>query len=570
MEVNETLTPLQRFWRLLKPDMPEIRNIYAYAIFSGLISLSLPLGIQAIVNLIQGGEVNTAWIVLVIFVVLGVAATGVLQILQLRITENIQQKIFTRSAFELAYRIPNIRLEKLYNHYAPELMNRFFDTITVQKSLSKILIDFSTASFNVIFGLILLSIYHPFFIFFSLLLLLTAYVIIRYSASSGLRTSLQESKHKYRVAHWLEEVARTSVTFKLSGTSDLSLKKVDGRVSDYLEARESHFRILVRQFGHLVFFKVLVATGLLAIGGVLVMDERMNIGQFVAAEIIVLLVMSSIEKIIVSMETIYDMLTSLEKIGYVTDLELERVSPENPIKRHSNSGMSVELQDVSFAYPDAKQHAIREISTQIDSRDRVVILGGSGSGKSSLLHVIAGLYEAQNGNLLYDGVPVNSLDLEELRTEIGDCLSEELIFEGTILENITMGRPAATMDNVEWAVRSVGLSDFIKSLPEGYNTMLKPLGKTLVRGTVQQILIARAIVERPRLLLLEHTFANLAPETCNSIIDFLTSDENEWTLVAVTKDPYFVAKSTKVIVLDEGKAAFQGTYKQYQNTLKGK
>ena len=211
MNNNETqLTPTKRFWKLLKPDSEEIKNIYVYAVFSGLVSLSLPLGIQAIVNLIQGGQISTSWIILVIVVILGIGLTGLLQIFQLGITENLQQRIFTRAAFEFAYRIPRIRLDALYKQYAPELANRFFDTLTVQKGLSKILIDFSSASLQIVFGLILLSLYHPFFVLFSFILVLLVYVIIRFTAKRGLETSLTESKYKYKIAHWLEELARTN------------------------------------------------------------------------------------------------------------------------------------------------------------------------------------------------------------------------------------------------------------------------------------------------------------------------------------------------------------------------
>ena len=321
---NKKLTPLNRFWRLLQPDSKEIKNVYIYAIFAGLISLSLPLGIQAIINLIQGGQISTSWIILVIFVILGVGLTGILQVFQLRITEDLQQKIFTRAAFEFAYRIPRIKLEALYKKYAPELANRFFDILTVQKGLSKILIDFSSATLQILFGLILLSLYHPFFILFSLVLVILILAIIRFTAQRGLSTSLSESKHKYKIAHWLEELARTNITFKLAGESNIPLKRTNHRVKGYLTSREAHFKVLVQQYSLMIIFKVLIATGLLAIGGVLVFEQQMNIGQFVVAEIIILIVLSSVEKLIMSMETIYDVLTGLEKIGELTDMDLEK------------------------------------------------------------------------------------------------------------------------------------------------------------------------------------------------------------------------------------------------------
>jgi len=232
---SQVLRPIQRLWRLLKPDKKEITNVYVYSAFNGLVNLSLPLGIQAIINLIQGGQISTSWIVLVVLVVLGVALEGVMRIMQLRITENLQQKIFARGAFEFAYRIPKIKLEALYNQYAPELMNRFFDIFSVQKGLSKLLIDFSSASLQVIFGLILLSLYHPLFILFSIILIILLYLIFVLTAKKGLETSLEESKYKYQLAHWLEEIARSVISFKLSGETDLPSKKADIHVMKYLK-----------------------------------------------------------------------------------------------------------------------------------------------------------------------------------------------------------------------------------------------------------------------------------------------------------------------------------------------
>jgi len=275
--------------------------------------------------------VSTAWIVLVAFVTVGIAVSGLITIFQLRITENLQQKIFARAAFEFVFRVPRIKLEELYRFHAPELMNRFFDVVTVQKGLPKILIDFSSAGLYVIFGLILLSFYHPFFILFSLLLIALVYIIFRITVKKGLRTSLEESKHKYLLAHWLEEAARTNMTFKMAGNTDFPIQNSDRHVMSYLQARESHFKVLVQQYSLMIFFKVIVALGLLAIGGVLVMEQLMNIGQFVAAEIIIITVINSVEKLILSLETIYDVLTSLEKIDQLQldrRIALELVKPE--------------------------------------------------------------------------------------------------------------------------------------------------------------------------------------------------------------------------------------------------
>lgn len=550
---EEVLKPNQRFWKLLKPDKREIRNVYAYAIFNGLINLSLPLGIQAIVNLIQGGQMNTSWIILVAIVVLGVAISGALQIYQLRIVENLQQKIFSRAAFEFAYRIPRIKMEELYKHYAPELMNRFFDIMSVQKGLSKILIDFTASSMQVIFGLILLSLYHPFFVAFSLILVVLIAVIFKFTYKRGLQTSLKESKHKYKTAHWLEELARTETTFKLAGETDLPLDRTNKHVFDYLTYRESHFKVLVQQYSLMVVFKVIVALGLLAIGGILVMEQLMNIGQFVAAEIIILLIMSSVEKLIASLETIYDVLTSLEKVGQVTDLTLENQTGNSTSELCGQNGMELQLNDVTFFYPGKSKPNLSDINLHLKPGDRMVITGGNGAGKRSLLQLMAGLYEVQEGVVSFNGLPMGNLNLCNLRSSIGDYLSQEKLFEGSVFENIGMGRKNASFENIQWAVEALGLKPFIQSLPDGYESHIDPQGTKLPKSTVQKMLLARSIADKPKLLLLEYPLENLREEERKDIISFLTSPEQKWSLVVISRDPFFLQVANKVVVMKDGR-----------------
>ena len=281
---KDNMSPWERLIGLLQLEKKDVLQVVYYAVFSGLLSLTLPLGIQAIVNLIQGAQVSTSWIVLVVLVTLGVAFVGILQLMQMRIIETIQQRIFTRASFEFAYRFPKIKMNELRNNYPPELANRFFDVLTIQKGLAKILIDIPTAILQILFALILLSFYHPFFIAFGILLLILIYVVFKFTVQRGMETSLLESKFKYKVAHWIQEVARAVVSFKLSGKTSLALDKNDDLVEDYLKARESHFRILVIQFIQMVSFKVVVTAALLLIGGLLVLNQEMNIGAVIHLE----------------------------------------------------------------------------------------------------------------------------------------------------------------------------------------------------------------------------------------------------------------------------------------------
>lgn len=545
-------TPYQRFWLLLKPDQKEIYQVYTYAFFKGAIALSLPIGIQSIVNLIQGGQVSTSWMILVGIVVLGIAMGGYMQLMQMRITETIQQKIFTRAAFDFTYRIPKIKLESIYKHYAPELMNRFFDVLTLQKSLAKIIIDFSTAILQIIFGLILLSLYHPFFIIFSLLLILLVYGIIKYTAKKGLETSLNESKYKYKVVSWLEELARSKDSFRLSGNTNLPELKTDERVEGYLTYREDHFKVLKMQYILLLAFKVIIALGLLVVGGLLVLDQQMNIGQFIASEIIILLVIDSSEKIILNLENIFDILTSLEKVGQITDLELENLDQNSSLDHTMNEPLKVEIKNISFAYPGKEQNVLKNISFEFQAGKSYCLTGKNGSGKSTLLHLIAGLYQPQQGNVVINNYPIANYNINKLYRSFGNGLSEEKIFEGTLFENITLGRSGINQEQVDHILKSLFLNNYVQSLTRGLDTPIETSGHTLSESVIQKILIARSVVHQPKLVLLENHIDSIEENEKRAIIEFLTDKTNNWTLIAISNDNYFLGKVDHVINMQAG------------------
>lgn len=546
------LSPVKRFFNLLKVDKQDLFSVYIYALFNGIVSLSIPLGIQAIINFITAGEVSTSWIILVVIVIIGIAISGVLQIMQLSITENLQQKIFTRSAFEFAYRIPRIKLSAVDDKYVPELVNRFFDTLSVQKGLSKIIMDFSTATLQIVFGLILLSLYHPFFIMFSFILVLIVYLIFKYTTPKGIVTSLQESSFKYEVAHWLEEIARVNSTFKLAGETDLPLAKTDEKVKGYLTYRKAHFKTLLIQYINLVGFKILIAAGLLIIGGLLVINQQMNIGQFVASEIIIILVLASVEKLILSMETIYDVLTAIEKIGLVTDLELEKDKGEeiNDI----DYGLKLKTKGLSYRLKNIGQEVLilNNINFELNQGSSMCVCGLSGAGKSFLLQVISGLYDDFSGSVVINGYPIKSLCKENLRTHIGDNLSKEDIFKGTLFENISLGKSFVCKDDVKKASEIVGLCEYIESLPEGYNTMLLSEGKNLPKNIQLKIILARSIVGNPKLVLLEDNFMLLPENDKQRFINYLLDKNQKWTVITISNDKEIASRFDKILLLDKG------------------
>ncbi|MCF8321825.1 MAG: ATP-binding cassette domain-containing protein [Flavobacterium sp.] len=548
------MSPLKRFYNLLLLDKRDIMQLFFYAIFAGLISLSLPLGIQAIINFIQSGRVSVSWIVLVILVVIGVALVGFLSMMQLRITENLQQKIFVRSSFEFAGRIPKIKFEELYGIYPPELANRFFDTLAIQKGVSKLLIDFSAALLQIIFGVVLLSLYHPYFIVFGFMLIILLYYIFKLSYNPGLETSLFESKYKYKVAAWLQEMARNNFSFRNELNYDYALQKNDLLVTDYLKYREKHFNVVKRQFSQLIIFKVIITASLLSIGGYLVLAQEMNIGQFVAAEIIILLVIGSVEKIILGLETFYDVLTSVEKIGNVTDLKLEEESKANYTSCFS--AINLEIDNLSFKFPDSKNNVLKKLTLKIEQSEKIIVEGANGSGKTTLIRLLSGLIHPSSGSFYINDDTFQKMDLKQYRSQIGSVIYGETPFEGSILDNITFKDSSISQENLKWAVESVQLSSFIKTLPNGLDTIIFPQGRQLSASNAQKILLARSIVHKPKVLFYEDPTDTMDDKVANGIIDFITAPENKWTIIVSSKNPYWKTKCSRNLVMENGQIIF--------------
>ena len=538
------MKPIERFKSLIKADKKDVYQLLIYSIIGGLISLSIPLGIQAIINFIQAGKVSTSWIVLVIIVVTGVAFVGILKIMQFRITENIQQKIFVRSSFEFAFRFPKIKFEQLYNFSPPELANRFFDTINVQKGFSKLILEVSTAALQIIFGILLLSLYHPFFIFFGIILLILLYMIFKINFDSGLKTSLKESKYKYKVAHWLQEIARNNLSFKNGKLFEFSL-------NEYLQYRESHFKVLRRQFIQLTGFKVLISAGLLIIGGILVLSQQMNIGQFVAAEIVIITIIAAVEKLFYGLELFYDVITSLEKLGTVVDLELEKEKITTNYTLDIDE-INISTEQLTFQFPDADLPVLKDINLTINHGDRILIQGENGSGKTTLIRLLSRLIEPSTGTIFINNTNYKKFSFEEYRSKTGVITLNDSTFEGTIYENITCSCPTVSMNDVNEILEKLELTNLIKSLPLGLETTLLSEGKQINSSAVQKILLARVLITKPKILFLEEPVDKLDKLTAGKVIDILTDKSNPWTLVVISKSKYWKDKCNKIITLDKG------------------
>jgi ATP-binding cassette, subfamily B, bacterial len=552
-----TRNPISRILKVLKLEKQEISSIYFYAILNGLVQLSLPLGIQSIISFVLGGAISTSLVILIVLVVIGVLFNGFISVQQMKLIEKVQQKLFVRYSFEYANKIPKLNLKSVDNYYLPELVNRFFDTISLQKGISKLLLEIPTASIQILFGTILLSFYHPVFIAFSIVLILLVGIILYYTSPRGMSTSIEESDYKYRVAAWLEELARVIRSFKFSKGTQLNMKRTDEYVSGYLHARTAHFNVLKLQYWTLISFKVLITASMLIVGSILLINQQLNLGQFVAAEIVILLVLNSVEKLITHLDKVYDVLTSVEKLSKITDQDVDEdgkiMFPDK------NRGAGIQVQHLGFSYDNTP--ILKHITFAVEPGEKVAVMGAEGSGKSTLLRVLSGAYTEFEGGILIDNVPLKNYHSDSLRARTGILLSALDIFQGSLLDNITMGDDSISPNEIMDLSEKVGLKDFLEEQQEGFETVLDPIGKRLSRSIIQKILLLRALVNEPRLLLLEEPWTGLEADMASQIRDYLLSNK-ECTVFVATNDTEFASKCDKVLYLKDGQLTNNGNWDQ--------
>jgi ABC-type bacteriocin/lantibiotic exporter with double-glycine peptidase domain len=520
---SPTVSPWVRLSQLLRLEKNEVSQLYIYAIFSGLIGLSLPLGIQSVVTFIQAGQISTSWVVLVGLVILGVILSGVLQIMQLRITENIQQRIYTRYSFDFAYRFPRLHRLMMKDKNPNELMNRFFDIISLQKGIAKVLLDFTSSSLQIIFSLLVLSFYHPFFIAFSILLIILIYLIFRPMIRLGFQTSLAESKYKYQTAYWLQEIAKADWSFRLTPKGDHSLKRLDSHTADYIKSRENHFEILWKQYGWMIAIKALIVAALLGLGGFLVIDQQMNLGQFVAAEVLVLLLLASVVKLIELLETLYDVFTSLEKLGSLQDLPL--AFSDTMIDSQFTGLFPIEL--IPNNQPESPV-------VTVNRGDKILWIGGHQSLAINRLKNLIDTSLSDSHTPRWNSTVPNAEMICSMYDNVGWFDNDSRLFDGTLRENLTMGRTSISIEEMEQALEVVQLTDFVKLNLNGFDMELGPRQEGISEEDRERILIARALTHHPELLLLSmHGLAIDTPEIVSILHRITTSYPNATIVCAV-------------------------------------
>lgn len=545
-------SPKQHGYNLFKyvtKEKKDVTNIYFYAILNGLVQLSVPLGIQSIVSFVMGATMATSIYILIAFVVLGTWLVGYFRLKVMQIIEKIQQKIFVEFSLAFAEKLPKVNLSATRKYYLPELVNRFFDTQNLQKGISKILLEIPTALIQILFGILLLSFYHPWFLVFGALVVICVVIIFRFTMESGIKSSIEESDKKYEVASWIEDIAASIKTFKLNSKTGAHLSGTDERVVKYLDDRTSHFRVLVFQYKTIIAFKVIITLVMLVIGTYLLVNQQLNIGAFIATEIVVLSIMAAVEKLIISLESYYDVIAALAKLNKVTTLQEEKFGEIT--FDQNNDGFEVEFKDVNFAFND--HHRILEnINFKIPENSLTVISGQLGAGKSLLLNMMTGFYDPTSGSILFDKIPLKNIDKVSLRSQIGMYLEDMTIIKGTVYENIILGQNETSAEQILEIAEEIGIEDFSSQFSNGFFTNISETDTEISFSSKKKILLLRALAGERRLLILEDPLDGMNDEFKAKMMEYLLKLKAKTTIIIVSEDKNLILEADQHLQVEDG------------------
>lgn len=509
------LSPLGRLRALMRLERDDLWVVLIYAAAAGLFSLATPIAVQSLVGSVAFGTLLQPLVVLSVLLLLALSFQAGLRALQTSVVETLQLRVFARLSLDLAWRLPRVRPEA--EGFGPESANRFFEIVTIQKATATLLTDGVATVLQIAIGMGVLAFYHPTLFAFDLALMVLVALVVFAPFGNGLKTSIAESYAKYDVAEWLQQLARPGNAFRGTSGAALARDRADALTRRYLAARRAHFRVLFGQTVGAVSLQVGASAALLGLGGWLVLQRELTLGQLVAAELIVTTVTSSVAKLGKLLDNTYDLLTAFDKVGHVLDLPIEEEGMAEHLPGQGPLRVEVETQGLSLV---------------VKAGERAALLLPPGHPMADWL---AGVRLPVAGAIRLNGVETRRARSAELHEEIAVIDAQGLI-RGSVLDNVVMGRDRISPPDVRAALQRVGVLDAVCALPEGLDTRLGSEGHPLDASQRLRVLVARALAGMPRLIVVDTSLDGLAPTERAEVIGSLIRPGAPWTLISLVND----------------------------------
>ena len=536
---------LKSIFQLIQMEKNDIWAIAIYSVAMGILSLIIPIGVQSLVNILNFGTLFQPVLILTFLVIIALGFVGLMNVLQSYVAELIQQRLFVRLAANVTNLFPRVNHHDFKKYYASEMPNYFLDISIIQKSATILLTNGLGIFLQTLIGLLVLVLYHPFFILFNVLILAFVIGIIFYSIGSvGIETSIKESKSKHKVASWIQEMNFHRTVFRSERAHNYASLRTENLVREYISNRRKHFKALMRQMIGFVSLQAFGSGLLLGIGGWLVIKGQITLGQLVASEIIVAKILDNFGKFTKYLENYYDLCASVDKVNHLLDFSLELSGSESPsIEKKSPISIRIE-----------------KLNMQAEKGEIVVIRDPENKTAMSLVDMLYGFKASSYGSIAVNNTYLQDMNLREWRNHIS-LLRDIECFSGSIADNVKLNSIHASSTEIRNALDKVNLMKRIQDFPNGIQSELLRNGYPFTKEELALLVIARALLDKPALILIDEILIYLSKESISLLVSLLKELKKHSTILISSMHPDFQTIADRVYTFKDGELIEKGKVK---------
>ena len=507
---------------IVGPDKGYVHVGIVYTLAITLLSLATPISVQLLINSVaRTALVAPLWILSGVLLVL-LLLVACLSALRLYLMTMFERRLFARVVAEVTVRAVHAQNPFFADESRGSLFNRYFDMVVVQKSVPSLVIGAFTIILQAAVGLVVTSFYHPFFLAFNIVLVVTCLLIWMLWRDGAITGAVGVSHAKHEAAHWLESVGASNGFYKSARHLNFAMDRSEEVTANYIRAHRRYFRYSFAQA--LAYFLVyaFAAAALLALGGHLILAGELSIGQLVAAELILSGVFYGIAQLGWYLDTFYDLVASSEELTQIFAI------PQEPVDLNGQAPPdgSVRFRNVELAGS--------RFDFAIDSGEQAVILAGPGV-ENQIALLLKRHVNPDRGLLTIGGSDLGSFDMYLLRSAVV-VLNRPTIVDVTIREYLNMAAGGNADSAITMKVLDiVGLATRIASLPKGLDTQLASSGSPLSIVEVMQLKVASALIGRPKVLFLSQLYDMMPAAPLQATLNMLR--EQGTTVLLFTARP---------------------------------
>ena len=526
---------LRKFFAFFRTILGPERNFYwlaiIYGIGIGLLTLATPISVQMLINTVANTGLTTPLVVLSVTLFVLLLIAGLLNALRIHLMDIFSRRFYARMVSEISLRSVYALNPFFGDLSMGVLFNRYFDIIIVQKTLPNLLVGGFTILLQAAVGFVLVSLYHPLFLVFNIVVIATIWVIWLVWGRRAIRSAIDLSHKKHEAAAWLEGLGGSNGFFKSKRHINDAIARTDAVTRQYIQQHATHFRHHFAQTLSFLFLYAAASAILLGLGGWLVIQGELSLGQLVAAELVLSVVYVGISQMGIYMAYFYELCGAVDELSLF--LQVEQEEPE--------FGDEEFLGDSRLEFVNARGDARGTLATMnfaIPEGARVLAASEVYGVQEELNQFLKRHMPPEVGYVTLGGLDIRAIRAHTLRQQV-IVLDRPNAIEMTIREFLELSGEGASAHTIVEVLRTVGLEATIAQLDDGLDTQIAPTGWPLAIPETMQLKLASAIIAQPRVLVLTELFDTMNDETLRRSLDRLQQNGDTTVL-------YFSGRNRKI------------------------